>query len=43
MGTYEDYKRLYEERRGTLQDCLDIIKSGDIIWCSNNYNEPSAV
>lgn len=41
--TYEDYQKLYNERRGTLQDCLDIIKSGDIIWCSNNYNEPSTL
>lgn len=41
--THEDYKKMYDERRGTLQECLDIIKSGDIIWCSNNYNEPSTL
>ena len=41
--THNDYLRMYEERRATLQECLDLIKSGDIIWCSNNYNEPSTL
>lgn len=39
--TYQDYKRMYEERRGTLQDALDLIRSGDVLWSSNNYNESS--
>ncbi len=41
--TREDYKRMYEERKASLQECLDLIRSGDIIWCSNNYNEPSTL
>lgn len=41
--TREDYRKMYEERKGTLQECLDLIRSGDIIWCSNNYNEPSTL
>lgn len=41
--SYEDYIEMYNARRGSIQDCLDIIKSGDIIWCSNNYNEPSTL
>jgi len=36
----EDYRRMYVERLGTLDDCLAILRSGDTIWCSNNYNEP---
>ena len=39
--TYEDYKRMYEERRGTLSQALSLIRSGDVIWSSNNYNEAS--
>lgn len=39
--TREDYLKMYEERRATLQECLDLVRSGDVIWCSNNYNEPS--
>ena len=41
MGSTAQYQRLYEERKSTLSDCLDTIRSGDVIWCSNNYNEPS--
>lgn len=41
--THEDYKRMYEERRGTLQDALGLIRSGDVIWSSNNYNEASTL
>jgi len=41
--TREDYLKMYEDRRATLQECLDLIRSGDVIWCSNNYNEPSTL
>ena len=34
---------MYDERRGTIADCLALIRSGDTIWCSNNYNEPSTL
>ena len=30
---------MYQERLGTVQDALDLIHSGDVIWTSNNYNE----
>ncbi len=39
----EDYKRIYESKKGTVRDALDLIRSGDVIWCSNNYNEPSTL
>lgn len=41
--TYEDYKKIYESKKGTVQDALDLIHSGDVIWCSNNYNEPNTL
>ena len=39
----ENYLKLYEERRGTVDDCLALINSSDVIWCSNNYNEPTTI
>jgi len=39
----EDYRRMYAERLGTVEDCLNLIRSGDVIWCSNNYNEPETL
>ena len=41
--TYEDYKKIYESKKGTVEQALDLIKSGDVIWCSNNYNEPATL
>ncbi len=41
--TREDYLKMYNERKASVHDCLDLIRSGDIIWCSNNYNEPSTL
>ena len=41
--TCEDYKKIYESKKGTVQDALDMIHSGDVIWCSNNYNEPETL
>lgn len=38
---HQEYQKLYESKKGTLSDCLDLIKSGDVIWTSNNYNEPT--
>ncbi len=38
-----DYKKLYEERKGSVEAALNLIKSGDVIWCSNNYNEPETL
>ena len=41
--TYEDYKKIYESKKGTVEQALDLIQSGDVIWCSNNYNEPATL
>ncbi len=41
--TREEYQKMYDERKASLQECLDLIRSGHIIWCSNNYNEPSTL
>ena len=38
--TRTDYEKMYAERLGTVEDCLALIRSGDTLWCSNNYNEP---
>ncbi len=38
-----DYQKIYESKKGTVEDALNMIKSGDIIWCSNNYNEPETL
>ena len=44
MGkTYEEYKKIYESKKGTVDDALNLIQSGDVIWCSNNYNEPQTL
>ena len=41
--TYEDYKKIYESKKGSVDQALDLIQSGDVIWCSNNYNEPATL
>lgn len=41
--TYEDYKKIYEQKRGTVEDALNMIRSGDVIWSSNNYNESATL
>ena len=41
--TFEDYKKIYESKKGTVDDALNLIQSGDVIWCSNNYNEPATL
>ena len=38
-----DYRALYEEKRATLQECLDVIQSGDVIFTTNNYCEPNVI
>ena len=39
----KDYQKIYEEEKGTVQDCLDLIQSGDVIYATNNYSEPREV
>lgn len=41
--TYQDYKKIYDEKKVSVQDVLDTIQSGDIINCSNNYNETTVI
>lgn len=38
--TYEDYKKMYAEKKRTLQECLDLIVSGDHICFGKDCNEP---
>ena len=38
--TYEDYKKMYAEKKRTLQECLDMIQSGDHICFGKDCNEP---
>ena len=38
--TYEDYKKMYAEKKRTLQECLDLIQSGDHICFGKDCNEP---
>ena len=38
--TYEDYKKMYAEKKRTLQECLDMILSGDHICFGKDCNEP---
>ncbi len=35
-----DFEKLYQEKKCTMQDVLDSIKSGDVIFTTNNYSEP---
>ncbi len=38
--TSEDYRKMYEEKNRTLQECLDMIVSGDHICFGKDCNEP---
>ena len=38
--TYKDYKKMYAEKKRTLQECLDMIQSGDHICFGKDCNEP---
>ena len=38
--TYDDYKKMYAEKKRTLQQCLDMIQSGDHICFGKDCNEP---
>lgn len=39
--TYQDYQKMYNEKKATLQECLDLVKSGDVVFTTNNYTEPN--
>ena len=38
--TYDDYKKMYAEKKRTLEQCLDMIQSGDHICFGKDCNEP---
>ncbi|MCD8145641.1 MAG: hypothetical protein LUD79_10020 [Oscillospiraceae bacterium] len=38
-----DYQAMYQEKRATLQECLDLIQSGDVIYTTNTYSEPREI
>ena len=38
--TKNDYQRMYQEKKRTLQQCLDLIESGDHICFGKDCNEP---
>ena len=37
------YQQLYAEKKGTLADCLSLIRSGDVVFTTNNYSEPTVI
>lgn len=41
--TYEDYRRMYEEKKSSVDDALNLIQSGDVIFTTNNYSEPNEI
>lgn len=38
--TYKDYQKMYAEKKRSLQECLDLIQSGDHICFAKDCNEP---
>ena len=38
-----NYRAIYESRRGTVQDCLDVIQSGDVVAFAAACNAPDAI
>jgi len=38
-----NYQAIYESRRGTVQDCLDMIQSGDVVAFAAACNAPDAI
>lgn len=41
--TYSDYKKLYEEKKITITECLELIRSGDVVSTLADCNEPAAL
>lgn len=41
--TKADRTKLYEEKLRSIDDALAFIKSGDIVFTTNNYSEPGAI
>ena len=38
-----DFEKLYQEKKHTISQILDTIKSGDVIFTTNNYSEPGEI
>lgn len=38
-----DFEKLYQEKKHTISQVLSIIKSGDVIFTTNNYSEPGEI
>ena len=38
-----DFEKLYQEKKRTIPQILDTIRSGDIIFTTNNYSEPGEI
>lgn len=39
----EDYQKLYDEKKRSIDDALAFIRSGDVIFTTNNYSEPGGI
>ena len=38
--TMTDFEKLYQEKKHTIPEILSTIRSGDVIFTTNNYSEP---
>lgn len=38
-----EFRELYNEKKRSVSQVLDIIKSGDVIYATNNYSEPGEI
>lgn len=41
--TYQDYYAIYQSKLGSVQDCLDVVESGDVVCPTGNLCEPEAI
>lgn len=41
--TRDDFQKMYEDKKRTVDDALAFIKSGDVIFTTNNYSEPGGI
>ncbi len=39
----KQFEAMYEARKGTVQDCLDVIRSGDVVVCGTACNAPLTI
>ena len=38
-----DFEKLYQEKKHTIPEILSTIRSGDVIFTTNNYSEPGEI